>query len=365
MSDHQLVFVGTYTRREPHVEGKSEGIYVYRLDVSTGALTHLSTMAGIDNPSYVELHPNGRFLYAAIEVGDYGGQSSGAVSAFSIDAEAGQLTLLNHEPSHGSAPCHVTVDATGSYVLSANYTGGSVCVHPINADGSLSPSSCFIQHEGSSINPQRQGEAHAHSINMDKQNRRAFVADLGMDKVMIYELNMQSGELTPNDPPWASVTPGQGPRHFDFHPSGQYAYLINELGSTVTVFGYDKASGALTELQNISTLPADFDGRSHCADIHVHPSGRFVYGSNRGHDSIACYSIDEATGLLTLIGFESTQGKVPRNFAIDPTGQILLAANQNSHNIVTYHIDQENGVLTPTGQQVSAPTPVCLKLLEV
>ena len=360
MSDSAMyIYVGTYTRSLPHVQAKSEGIYLLQMDPGSGAITQVSKMPGVENPSFLTLHPSGNYLYAANEVGDFGGKASGAVSAFAINRASGALTFLNQEPTDGAAPCHLSVDATGRYLLTANY--GSVAVHPIGADGRLGKMSDFVQHQGGSINPQRQQEPHAHSFTISADNRFAYAADLGLDKVVIYALNSEQGKLTPAAQPWVRVHPGAGPRHFDFHPSNRYAYVINELDSTVTTFAYEAASGRLTELQTSPTLPAGFAGRSHCADIHVHPSGQFVYGSNRGHDSIAIFAIDQSSGLLTAVGHESTQGQIPRNFAIDPTGAFLLAANQNSDNVVVFQIDPQTGKLTPTGHSVAVPTPVCLK----
>ncbi len=354
------LYVGTYTRSLPHVQAKSEGIYLLKLDATSGALSHVSKTTGVDNPSYLTLHPSGNYLYAVNEVDDFGGKSSGAVSAFAVAADGG-LTFLNKEPTGGAAPCHLSVDSTGRYVLTANYTGGSVSVHPIGSDGSLGEMSDFVQHSGSSVNPQRQKEPHAHSFTIAADNRFAYAADLGLDKVLIYELNADQGKLTPAAQTAVDVHAGAGPRHFDFHPNGKYAYVINELDSTMTAFAYDAATGGLTDLQSISTLPLMFDGRSHCADVHVHPSGKFVYGSNRGHDSIAIFAVDQSTGLLSVVGHESTQGQVPRGFAIDPTGTFLLAANQNTDTVVVFRIDQESGSLTPTGHSLDVPTPVCVK----
>ncbi|MEZ4620495.1 MAG: lactonase family protein [Caldilineaceae bacterium] len=356
-----LIYVGTYTRSLPHVAAKSEGIYLIQMDPATGLLEHVSKTIGVDNPSYVTLHPNGQYLYAVNEVGDYGGASSGAVSAFAIDGETGDLTFLNQEPTDGAAPCHLVVDAMGRYVLCANYSGGSVSMHPLNGDGSLGKMSDFVQHVGSSVNPQRQQGPHAHSLTIDKQNRYAYACDLGKDQVLIYQLDLARGKLVANEPAYAETPKGAGPRHFDFHPTAPIAYVINELDSTVTVFRYTDVTGALDPIQSISTLPAGFDGRSHCADIHVHPTGKFVYGSNRGHDSLAIFTVDQTTGKLTATGHESTGGKVPRNFAIDPSGSFLLAANQNSDNVVVFRINLATGQLTPTGYELTVPTPVCLK----
>lgn len=355
------IYVGTYTRSLPHVAAKSEGIYLISMDPASGALEHIRKTVGVDNPSYVTLHPNGRFLYAVNEVGDFAGRDSGGVTAFAIDEEDGTLTFLNKEPTDGAAPCHLSVDGTGKYVLTANYGGGSVSMHPINDDGSLGQMSDFVQHVGHSVNEQRQKEPHAHSFTIDKSNRYAYACDLGKDQVLIYELDLENGKLVPNEPPYAETHKGAGPRHFDFHPNGTMAYVINELDSTVTVFKYTDVTGALDAIQTISTLPDGFDGRSHCADIHVHPTGKFVYGSNRGHDSIAMFAVDQISGKLTAVGHQSTGGKVPRNFAIDPSGSFLLAANQNTDNVVVFRINLATGKLTPTGYELTVPTPVCLK----
>lgn len=361
MADPMYIFVGTYTRTLPHVQGKSEGIYLLAMDPTSGALSEVSKTVGVENPSYLTIHPTGKVLYAANEVGDFGGKASGAVSAFAIDPSNGALRFLNQAPTDGAAPCHLSVDATGRHLATANYSGGSICVHQLGPDGSLGQMSDFVQHVGTSVNPQRQNEPHAHSLTISADNRFAYVADLGMDKIMIYTFDAERGKVAPAAQPWVRVYPGAGPRHFDFHPTRPYAYVINEIGSTITTFAYEASSGRLTELQTTATLPAGFEGRSHCADIHVHPSGKFVYGSNRGHDSIAAFAIDQDTGLLSAIGHEATGGKVPRNFAIDPTGSFLLAANQNSDTVVVFQIDPATGKLAATGQSLAVPTPVCLK----
>ncbi len=352
-----LVYIGTYTG------GKSEGIYVYRMDPASGALEFSSMATGVDNPSYLDFDPQRRYLYAVNEAEEFSGKPGGAVSAFSIDPATGKLTYLNQQPSHGGLPCHLSVDQTRKYLLVANYLGGSLCVLPILADGQLGEATdYFVQHEGSSVDPGRQGGPHAHSITLDPANRYAFAADLGLDKIMIYQLDLTQGKLRPNDEPWAQVHAGAGPRHFAFHPSLRYAYIINELDSTMSAFHYDDTNGTLREIQSLSTLPDDFEGTNYPADVHVSPSGKFLYGSNRGHDSIVIYSIDEDTGRLTYVGCEPTQGKNPRNFAIDPTGTLLLAANQDTDNVVTFRIDQETGRLMGTGNVAEVPTPVCLKM---
>jgi 6-phosphogluconolactonase len=258
----------------------------------------------------------------------------------------------------------VSVDHAGRNVLVANYGGGSVSVLPIGDDGRLGEATAFIQHEGSSVDPRRQTAPHAHSINVDPDNRFAFVADLGLDRVMIYRFDSQQGTLAANDPPWASVAPGAGPRHFAFQPGGRFAYVINELQSTVTAFAYDAARGALQEIQTLPTLPDDFSGSNTTAEIQVHPSGRFLYGSNRGHDSIAVYAIDADSGRLRFVEHESTQGDLPRNFGIDPSGRFLLAANQGSDSVVVFRIDGATGALTPTGQSIEVASPVCVRMVE-
>jgi len=362
-SNTMTVYVGTYTKTEPHAQGKAEGIYVYRMDPATGGLTLAHTTQGVSNPSFLALDPTRRYLYAVNEVAEVDGEPGGAVSAFSVDASTGALTYLNRQSTHGDAPCHLSIDQTGRYVIAANYGGGSVAMFPILDGGALAPASDFVQHAGSSVDPGRQHEPHAHSATIDPTNRFVLVCDLGLDKILTYRLDLTNGKLVPHDTPWAQTTAGSGPRHFAFHPGGRFAYAINELDSTLTSFTYHQEQGTLTEIGSGSTVPAGFTGWSHCADVHVAPNGRFVYGSNRGHDSIAIFAIDHQTGNATLIGHESTQGKTPRNFAIDPTGTILLAANQNSDTVVAYRIDQESGKLTPTGQVTPVPTPVCLHVV--
>jgi 6-phosphogluconolactonase len=349
-----MFYVGTYTRRG------SEGIYRFIMDPSSGRLSGGELVAKADNPSFLTIHPDLHTLYAVNEVGEFNGIDGGAVSAYHIDAESGDLTFLNQQPTHGGAPCYVSVDATGQAVLVANYSGGNVAVYTVAADGSLSAPTDRVQHQGSGPNPKRQEQAHAHSINVTPHNRFALVADLGMDKVMIYDLDPAQGKLTPHNPPFAETPPGAGPRHFDFHPNGRFFYVINEMGSSVTAYAYDADTVSFTPLQTISTLPDGWDGNSTCADIHIAPSGRFLYGSNRGHDSIAIFAVDEVTGTLTVVGHESTRGRTPRNFAIDPTGTFLLAANQETDTIVVFAIDRATGALEPAGIEVSVPVPVCV-----
>ncbi len=352
-----LVYVGTYTNK-----GTSDGIYICKLNLATGELTKFSSAKSPD-PAFLAIDRKRKFLYAANEISEFQGKKSGSVSAFAINQKTGELTLLNQQATNSPGPCSVIVDKTGQCVLTANYTGGSVSVFPVKADGSLGELSDLMQHQGSSINPNRQKEPHAHTIIIDDANRFAFCADLGLDKVMIYKLDAKRGKLTPNTPAFAAVKPGAGPRHFKIHPNNKFAYVINELDSTVIAFAYDKSQGMLKEMQTVPTLPPDFSGTSYCADIHVHPSGKFLYGSNRGHDSIVVYKVDATTGRLTFAQHQSTLGKWPRNFAVDPTGQYLLVANQNTNNVVTFRIDPQSGQLAPAGHTLELPLPVCLKLI--
>ncbi len=349
------VYFGTYTSGR----NAAEGIYRSVLDTETGELAAPALAAEAKNPSFIEIQPGGKFLYAVSESGP-----AGTVSAFAIDPDTGNLKLLNSRPSGGSGPCHVNIDHTGRNVLVTNYNSGSVSVIPIKSDGSLAEPTCFVQHEGSSINPQRQKGPHAHSINVSPDNRFAFVADLGLDKIMIYKLDVEKGTIAANDPAFAKVKPGAGPRHFTFGADGKHAYVINELDGTVTAFTYEPVSGTLTEIQTVTTLPDGFEGSSSCAEVRVHPSGRFLYGSNRGHDSIAVYRIDPAKGTLTFVEHERADIKTPRNFNIDPTGKFCLVANQGGNSVVVFRIDQKTGALEPTGNKISVGRPVCIRFLQ-
>jgi 6-phosphogluconolactonase len=352
-----LVYVGTYTSRG------AEGIYAYRYDTTTGTLSALGVTTGIANPTFLALHPDGTHLYAVNEVAELEGRPGGALSAYQVDASTGALTALNRQSTVGSGPCHVAVDHSGRYALVANYGSGSVAMLPIQEDGSLKEASDFHQHAGSGPHPRRQQGPHAHSVTISADNRYAFVADLGMDKIVVYKLDLERGKLIPNDEPWALTYAGAGPRHFAFHPNSAYAYMINELGSSVTVFAYDAVLGTLHELQTLSSLPEGFEGHNTCADIHLSQSGEFLYGSNRGHDSIAIFAVDPGAGTLTAIGHQSTLGKTPRNFGLSPDGRFLLAANQDSNDIFCFRVDAESGQLSPTGHKTEVPAPVCIKWL--
>lgn len=346
-----LVYIGTYSRRG------SKGIYVYRLDPKTGVLSLVGDSGGsVGNPSFLALHPKGRFLYAASEAG------GGAVAALALDPVTGLPTLLNQQSSQGGGTCFVALDRGGKCVVAANYGGGSVALLPIGGDGKLLPASAFIQHQGASrANPGRQENPHAHSINVDAKGRFAVAVDLGLDKLLVYRIDPSKGTLTPNDPPGTATKPGAGPRHFAFHPNGRLGFGINELDSTVTSYRYDGDRGTLTEIQTLSTLPAGFSGSSSTAEVAVHPSGKFLYGSNRGHDSIAAFAIDTASGNLTATGQFPTGGKTPRHFGIAPTGDFLIAANQDSDNLVVFRLDTRTGRLLATGQTAGVPAPVCVR----
>jgi 6-phosphogluconolactonase len=336
---------------------------LFYLDARTGELTSAGLVAETENPSFLAIHPNRRFLYAANEVTKFEGENSGAVSAFAIDKKNGKLKFLNRQASKGGAPCHLVVDKAGKNVLVANYVGGNIACLQIGSNGKLSAASSFIQHAGSSVNPRQKGP-HAHSINLDAQNRFAVAADLGLDQLLIYRFDAGQGKFTANSPAYTSVAPGSGPRHFDFHPSGRFAYVINEMLLTVTAFAYDAKAGTLTSMQTVFTLPKGTKKIGSTAQILVHPSGRFLYGSNRGHDSIVAFSIDAKTGKLTYIAHQSTLGKTPRNFGIDPSGRFLLAANQSTNTIAVFRINQDTGELKPTGQVVDAPSPVCVVFVQ-
>ncbi len=358
-SGKQRVYFGTYTGKS------SKGIYRSELDLATGKLSPPVLAGEVANPSFLAIAPNQTFLYAVGELNDVNGKKGGAVNAFSIDAVTGDLKLLNQQSSVGGGPCHISVDRTGKTALVANYGGGSTAVLPILADGKLGEASSFVQHKGHDPVKDKPLTPHAHSINVDSGNRFAFVADLGLDKVLVYKLDPDKGTITANDPPAASVEKGSGPRHFAFHPSGKFAYVINESLLTVTAFQYDAEKGVLTPHQTITTLPegvTDRKGMS-TAEVQVHPSGKFLYGSNRGHHSIAIFSIDSATGKLTAVGHQGQGIKTPRNFGIDPTGRYLLAANQDSDSVIVFRINQSTGQLEPTGVSVSVGTPVCVKFL--
>ena len=348
----RFLYVGTYT------SGKSEGIYGYQMDAS-GKLTRVNSIKSI-NPSFLAIDRTKRYLYAVNEVGEYFGKPGGGVSAYEIERGTGNLRLRNEQATLGADPCHLSIDNERRALLVANYTGGNVTVLPIRSDGTLSFVMDIEQHEGSGPKEQQKGP-HAHCIILDRSERYALAADLGIDKVMIYQFDRATRKLTPAKQPFAELQAGAGPRHLTLHPSGKFLYVINELDSTMTAFRYKE--GTLTHIDTVSTLPGDFSGVSYCADVHVSPSGKFLYGSNRGHNSIVVFEIDPRTGKFKLVEHVSTQGNWPRNFILDPSGRFLLVANQRSDNVVTFSIDPRTGRLAFTDHIEEIPSPVCLKFL--
>lgn len=347
-------YIGTFT------DHGSKGIYLMRMDAGSGALTEPELAVEAPSPAFLALHPNHHFLYSVNEV------DKGTVSAFSIDEQTGKLTFLNKESSAGHGPTHLVVDPDGKNVLTANYGSGSVAVLPIESDGKLAAPSSVDQHTGKGADPSRQEGPHAHCINVDPNGHYALSCDLGLDKIFVYRFDPSAHKIAANDPPFGTVAPASGPRHLAFSPDGHHLYVVNEMACTVTGFNYDSSHGMMTEFQTISTLPEDFHGQKSTAEVAVHPSGKFLYASNRGDaNSIAIFKIDPTSGKLTSTGHVSTEGRAPRDFALDPTGKWLLAANQDTDNIVEFRIDPETGALKPTGINIKTPTPVCITFLPV
>lgn len=357
-SNDYFVYVGA-----ARGEGEPEGIYIHRLDMASGALQPIRAVTDVHNPGFFAVHPNQRFLYS-IDEDRSKSPSVGEVSAYAIDPATGELSHINRQLSHGQGLCHLMTDNEGRFLFTAHYGGGSISVLPILEDGSLGEATEVIQHTGSGTHP-RQDAPHPHSIYVDPTNTFVFVPDLGLDKIMIYRFDASKGKLEPNSTPWAELTPGSGPRHFAFHTSGRFAYVINELSSTITAFEYDSRNGVLTEIQTVSTLPDGYSEENTTAEIVVHPSGKFLYGSNRGHDSIAMFAVDQVTGALSALGHEPTQGGHPRHFALDPTGAYLFAENRDSNNVVVFRINHDTGTLQSTGHVTEVPRPVCIKMVPV
>ena len=353
-----MVYVGTNVAAE-----QENTIFLYRLSPATGSLTPVGAQRGGSNPTYLTMDAGRRFLYAVSETQTFWGAKGGGVSAFAVDRRTGSLTLLNQQPSGGASPCYISLDHSGKTALVANYVSGTVGLLPLLANGQLAVPAATDQHEGSGPHKNQEGP-HAHCIMADPANAFAFAVDLGTDRVYGYRLNPTQGQLTRMAQPAFVARPGAGPRHLTFHPNGKLAYLINELNSTVTALAYDASAGSFRELQTVSALPTGFEGVNSCADIHVSPNGRFLYASNRGHNSIAVFAIDATSGTLTPVQDVDTHGKTPRNFALDPSGRLLLVANQNSNNVVTYRVDPQTGQLTPTGQSVEVPSPMFLQVVE-
>ncbi len=353
--DKQLFYVGTYTGKT------SKGIYLFEMNKDTGKLTDLGLVAETPNPTFLVMHPSQPYLYAVSEIGDFQGKKSGAVAAFKIDPKAKELTLINKQPSGGSGPCHVSMDKAGKNLFVANYGSGSVAMLPVKDDGGLAEPSSTIQHVGKSINKGNQEGPHAHSINLDPANKFALAADLGTDTIYVYRVDPVKGTLTANDPVGAKMKPGSGPRHFAFHPNGKNAFAINEIALTMTSFNYDADKGVLTEIETLSTLPQRATKQGSTAEVVVHPSGKWVFGSNRGHNSIAVFAFDEAKAKLTLVGNYGDTVKVPRNFVVDPTGNFVLVGNQDGQSITVFRLNQQTGELTRVGDPTPCPSPVCLR----
>jgi 6-phosphogluconolactonase len=360
-----LVYVGTYTA----ATNKGKGIYLFRLQTGNLevpqniTLVPLGLAAETPNPSFIALDAKRRLLFAVNEIGEFDGKPTGAVSAFSINRATGMLTLLNQRPSMGTGPCHLVLDKAHRNILVANYGSGSVAVLPVGSGGRLGTATSVVQHSGKSVNPDRQTGPHAHCVTMDRSNRFAFVCDLGLDKILTYRFDAQRGKLTPGEPPFTSARPGAGPRHMVFRPDGRFAYVVNELSSTITAFGYDGTAGLLKELQTVSTVPEYFDGANTGAEIDVHPSGKYLYVSNRGHDSVVLFRIDPAKGTLTYVEEQGTGGRKPRHFGIEPSAKHLAIANQDSDTVLACRIDAGNGRLKPSGVFASVPSPVCVTFL--
>lgn len=357
--EKSLVYIGTF-RGET-----SKGIYAFRFDSDSGELEPIGLVAAASRPLFLAIHPSRRFLYAVSRPSPVDRQNIGVVLAYAIDSTTGKLTALNSLPSRGIDPAYLSVDQTGENLLVANFGSnsgqGNVAVFPIRQDGSLAAASDFVQFDGKGVHPQRQQGPHSHAINASPDNRFVLVADLGLDKLFVYGFDRRQGKLTPNNPAFATLPPGAGPRHIAFHPSGRFVYVVSEIQSTITAFAYDRRAGTLQELQTIATLPRDFTDASSAAEVQVHPNGNFLYASNRGHDSIGAFAIDRKTGKLTLIEIVPAQGKTPGTFAIDPSGSWLLAANQGSDSLVLFRLDAHTGKLQPTGRSTAVGTPSCVR----
>lgn len=350
-----LVFVSAFAG-----EGKG-AIQAYRLDGNTGKLKLLQRTTDVENPFFLALSPDRKFLYS-IHARQFGGKENEQVAAYEIIGDTGKLKLLNRQSSRGTASCSLDVDATGKAVLVANYSTGSVAALPVAEDGSLGKAASFVQHVGASVNPARQKEPHAHCILVSPNNRFVYAADLGLDQMLCYRLDAAKAKLTPNRQPFVRTPPGAGPRHLTFHPNGKHLYAINELANSVTLFDHDPESGLLVEKQTISTLPKDFTGKSYCADLKITPNGRFLYGTNRGHDSIAAYRIGD-DGRLSLVGIEPSLGKGPQNLAIACDGKLLLCANMAGDNVAVFRIDPQKGGLKAAGAPVTMTAPSCIRVM--
>ncbi len=350
-AEGRLVYLGTYTGPQ------SQGIYAVRFDAATGAVSEPFVAAATPNPSFVLIHPNRKFVYAVDE------SRQGAVHAFAIEPGTGKLKALNVVSTRGSGPCYISLDHTGRFLMAANYNSGSIAVFPVGTDGLLGEATAFVQHQGHGANPARQKGPHAHWIEAAPGNRFVLASDLGLDEVLVYRFDAAKGTLTPNTPPAYQGPPGAGPRHFAFSPNGHFGYLASEMAHSVTALAWDGRLGTLRSLQSLSLAPDDFQPENTAAEIAVSRSGRFVYASDRGHDSISVFAISPVNGHMTLVERDSTGGKEPRNFALDPSGRYLFAANQNSDSVVIFRVDPASGKLTPTGTKISLASPVCVAFM--
>jgi 6-phosphogluconolactonase len=350
----RFVFIGSYTQDDGQAEHRSQGIYTCQVS-DEGQLTLLSSAVSGINPSFLALHPTRPFLYAVNEV------DADRASAFAIDSHSGELSLLNSQPTGGVWPCQASLDPTGRWLMAANYKSGSLTIFPVLPDGRLGPASDYVEHQGvPGPDQDRQDTAHAHMLKFDPTGRFILASDLGLDRLFIYRLDAVNGRLEPHTPGEVVMPPASGPRHFDFHPNGRFLYLANELDSSITACAWNGQAGLLQPFQKLSTLPALYEGVNDVADIHMHPSGRWVYVSNRGHNSLAIFTVDERSGLLDPLGHAPSGGLTPRGFNVDPLGQFVLAANQYSDNIVTLRIDPQTGLLSETGWVLSVHKPVCV-----
>jgi 6-phosphogluconolactonase len=348
----QIIYVGTYTQGKP-----TDGIYRYDFDAATGRLTLLRAADGTPDPSFLSLAPDRRCLLAVSEGVDYDGEAGGGVRAYGFDRETGELTPLNGQPTHGDHPCHVSFDHSGQWAFAANYTGGSLTMFPVYENGLIGAPSVVVRHHGRSIHPERQAGPHVHSAQVDPANRYLLVTDLGLDEIIAYPLDLPAGRLDSSTPSVTHAEPGAGPRHLCFHSNGRFVYVSNELNSTVAAYAYDSATGHLEALQTLSTRPAGYKPYNDAADIHLSPDARFLFVSNRGHDSLAGFAVDAESGLLTPLHHTPVEGHWPRNFGFDVTGRFVLVANQRSNTVTVFRFDAASGALAFTGEKIDVPEP--------
>ena len=354
-AEEPLVFISAFA------PGEKGAIHAYKMNPQTGELKLVERTSDVEHPFFLAVSPDNKFLYSIHAPGKFSGKNNEFVSAFALEGRTGKLKLLNRQSSLGTASCYLDIDKSGKAVVVANYTTGSVASLPVKEDDSLGESETFIQHTGSSVNPQRQKEPHAHCSVISPDQKFVFAADLGLDKILAYQLDSETAKLTPAEQPFVRTIPGAGPRHLTFHPDGKQLYVINELKNSITEFDYNPESGMLIEGQTISTLPEDFSGTSHCADLKFTPDGRFLYGTNRGHDSIAAYQVDDQ-GKLTLLEIEPSLGKGPQNLAVTADGKYLICANMPGNNVVVFKIDDKTGKLSPAGDPIEIPSPSCIMI---